>query len=1247
MRIHPGSHTNIMTQRRLLVCLLTLLCSTGSLLASSQPRLPLERAALAGDLPRVKRLLEEGQGQYSRDSALGFAIQAGHLEIIDLLIAKGASGALAKAAEKGDLALVKRFLAQGQEAKALDSGLHAAARMRHNEIVEVLLAAGADINARRWGNLTPLFFVVKAQRSGYAWDWIQQPRRQRVRNATNSSEALEMAKFLVARGAEVDVDGGNPALPLLFYAVHGGNLNIVGTLIAHGAKADTQPHLPHQDSRLTSALHLAADYGDLPMCKLLIKHGAKVNVQSPEVEGGSYRNARETPLHHAAAAGNAELVTFLLDQGAELNAVSGWGRTPLHDAVLFGTPATVEALLARGAKVNTATETGQTPLHSAAAYKDHAAVEQLLAHGAAPNPRDEQGQTPLSIAIRNGSEEIVKLLAPQQDRMTLHSAASLGALETMAALLDSGIEVDSIDTEGRTALHAAVKAGQVSAVKWLLAQGADASARDERRVSPVTIALRIAQHHSFSRDPNEVARFETLKDRQRQILPLLVRHSGAPDFSYGIPQEALLTQSARVARLLIDAGVNFEPHGDTAGTVLHRAAWWGREQVVADLLALGADVHATDRYGATPLHAATQSGSTRYWDVISGPHAEVLELLLRHGAPVDAVNDANETALHGAASHCHLEAVELLVRHGADVNARNKANATPLHVGAAAYRGAFDVIDLLIAQGADPNAVDDKGNTALLLLLSRRTMEAEEKAETADYVVKLVGQGLRVNVQNDQGVTPLHQAAALESPALLEAFLSHGAAVNTPSTEGWTALHSAVTSGNEKCVEILLAHGAHIAGAGRLPDGISLPILNRPAHTPLEIAVAEGHSDIIRQLIAAGADGEDSLYLAYQRNRLATFKRLLESGVDGNVLTPNGDPLIYIAAAKQQREIVEALLKHGAQADAELVQALLETGTTPLHLAAWAGDLDRVKELVAQGMRLDIRDRKRLHAISRAHDQRHVEVVEFLLPRMPASVASALLFSEVEKNTDEMIPLLIAHGADVNVKGLFEESSLLHLVAWNSNRKIMELLLAHGADVNVLDRGGLTPLARAVQARKGEMVAMLLAHGADCNTVAPDRSVQRGRSPLHFAVFRGSFEIAEMLVQAGADVNIRDKREGLTPLHMALRNQALFDLMLDHGGQIDCRSQGGQTPLHMAADQGLADLTSYLLAKEATIDVQDNRGNTPLHLAARRGHRDVCEILLRHKADTRIQNLDHRRAFDYARASELDELFDQLNPNAD
>lgn len=172
---------------------------------------------------------------------------------------------------------------------------------------------------------------------------------------------------------------------------------------------------------------------------------------------------------------------------------------------------------------------------------------------------------------------------------------------------------------------------------------------------------------------------------------------------------------------------------------------------------------------------------------------------LRQGVPVDLPEAKKQsTALMFAAERGHADLVETLVAQGADVNYQNAFGFTPLH--ASVNGGHLAVTQYLVDQGAAVNGGGSKGRTPLYLAAER---------DDLDTVRFLVEGGAEVNARSDRGWTPLYAAAGNNSLAIAGYLLEHGAHVNQTSAAGThSPLLTAAYHNHVEMVELLLAAGA-------------------------------------------------------------------------------------------------------------------------------------------------------------------------------------------------------------------------------------------------------------------------------------------------------------------------------------------------------------------------------------------------------------------------------------------------------
>ncbi|MEP7367963.1 MAG: ankyrin repeat domain-containing protein, partial [Acidobacteriota bacterium] len=202
-------------------------------------------------------------------------------------------------------------------------------------------------------------------------------------------------------------------------------------------------------------------------------------------------SAGSTTLMHAAYLGTIEMMTALLDSGADINAANNRKATALHWAVTDA--AKLKLLLARGANLEAKTVDGRTVLHLAATHPDGAArLALLLDAGANPNANNLVGGTPFMTAVGTGLEQTKLMLAKGADvnaRTGTGGSPLMGAAgrdpRIAALLIERGADVKARTKRGESPLAAAATAGFVETARLILEKGADINSTDYRGYTPL------------------------------------------------------------------------------------------------------------------------------------------------------------------------------------------------------------------------------------------------------------------------------------------------------------------------------------------------------------------------------------------------------------------------------------------------------------------------------------------------------------------------------------------------------------------------------------------------------------------------------------------------------------------------------------------------------------------------------------------------------------------------------------------
>jgi ankyrin repeat protein len=422
-------------------------------------------------------------------------------------------------------------------------------------------------------------------------------------------------------------------------------------------KLHAEVNAPQPDG--TTALHWASRWDDVEMANLLVTAGA--NVKAANRFGA-------TPLSLACTNGSAAMIDKLLKAGEDPNAViSEMGDTALMLAARTGKPDAVKVLLDHGADANKTNSEGQTPLMWAVAEKNAAAAKVLIDHGADVNAQTHKLPPPSMF------QTIFSAPFPAGGMTALLYAARQNDLESAKILVTAGANIKENAADGSSPLLVAVINEHYALGKYLLEQGADPNATDDKGRGPLYAAIDM-RNLEWSTRPAPPEQ-DTLSDLD--LINALLDHGANPNarLTKKIPLRGQPSFDGRWANAI-------------GATPFWRAAQSDDVTVIKLLKDRGADPLIATKDNTTPLMVAAGVGwsdGQSHGSQADAPQA--LKLCLEWGGDVNAVNDEGYTALHGASFRGANEVVQFLVDHGAKMDVKSKEGRMPVNMAEGMHIG--------------------------------------------------------------------------------------------------------------------------------------------------------------------------------------------------------------------------------------------------------------------------------------------------------------------------------------------------------------------------------------------------------------------------------------------------------------------------------------------------------------------------------------------------------------------------------
>ena len=414
-----------------------------------------------------------------------------------------------------------------------DLPLHYALRGRNFKIIQLLVDAGADVNAFDGNGFAAMHFAAANKNKAVIELLIAKDAKIDVVSKNNGMTPLffaareghkHIAALLLEKGARIDgvinpKAADRPWTPL-YEAVAGGHIAMAEFLLAKGANPNAKGQLHG------SPFDKAAENRDLDMLRLLLAHGADVQSESAflyALQSGDRGvvelflkrgvNVMKPQYLIAAAARSKELTELLLDHGARPDAFPNNGPSPLMAAAARGDANTAALLMARGFSAKHVDGEQRTTLHYAA---NATVAELLIASGADVNAAAKDGKTPLHAALVRGNKELVETLVKRGAKVDAFGMAALGRADELRKYLKDNPIPELKDKYFPSALHLAATFGQKATVAVLLDKGRRCQLQDVGR-SDALAPRRGARPQGDGRVPAEEGRRHRRQDLGQHV----------------------------------------------------------------------------------------------------------------------------------------------------------------------------------------------------------------------------------------------------------------------------------------------------------------------------------------------------------------------------------------------------------------------------------------------------------------------------------------------------------------------------------------------------------------------------------------------------------------------------------------------------------------------------------------------------------------------------------------------------------
>ncbi|RGP69897.1 ankyrin repeat-containing [Fusarium longipes] len=797
----------------------------------------------------------------------------------------------------------------------------------------------------------------------------------------------------------------------------------------------------------------------------------------------------------------------------------------------------------------------------------------------------------------------------------LHIVVYFSLFKVASLFLDTfKDEINYIDAARSTPLHVAVARGSQDFVRRMIEVGAQIEMADKNGSLPLHRAVRHGNYEAvralIEEDDSGIMVLDNFEFTplaiacqlgwKRCVEILLPKVEPGSDIARDAIGLAIENGHHPIVQRLLEWDESLINHCEEP---FLRATRKGQVDMVKFLVQRGIDTLYKDKQGQTALHKACISGES-----------ELARLFIEDmKMSPDSTDESQRTPLYFAAERGYTEIVDCLIKNKADVNALDRRWETPLFKPAG--NGHVEIVDRLLLAGTDATKLDMwrrtplrfaalKGRTAIVQMLLERTNIDQDLPDWIDRTV-------------------LHTAASFLRDGqedVIDLLVKHGAQVDkkTGVTGGGTALHEAIRreKGQPPPSAALIRRLIKV--------GVPINEVDANGKSALFYANQSGNAMIAKVLIDEGARPDSDLSSAIDIKSFTPLHLALLSGEDAFVLAmletewgrntitrqdKRGWTVIHLAAYCGQGQLLSVLLSHLPGERSHALDIRDANGTTALHIAADQGHLHIVKQLLDSGALAYATDYHRFMPMHLAATGGHYEVVLELLDALPSHVERGLDYL-ASRSTEYHLS-----GPGDNDRTFTSTPQLITITDRVIELAFLAALHTTGALVRVANNNFVRDAEVWVPSNRPNLIGRVV---KELEIWEHDRHSIPG-TLLVRAIFGGNIELVKLVLERlPHEPRVLQAEQYEYPNALTLASAQgradIVALLIEAGALVDAVTDKQESALHYAAINGHAKVIEQLLNPKGTKGTNPDLarlsdGSTPLHLAAEKGHDDAVRAL--------------------------------------